>query len=220
MGRTPPNEPTPGARIFGTIVVGLLILGGCTLALSRTTSQLWIAIIEREPTTVDLDNFASSYKGEKWLRVHGRVLPELTIAKKRREKASRSEVMTVAAAMVGPNWKDGDPIHLMVSIGTFSAMDGRSEALQHVGGNGLNWHSVIVDPSMDDYDRPDNLVAGEPLLWAHNRDRPDSLLVSMSFSLLCLGLIAATLWHFWKLPESFRALKAARESEAEQVAKP
>lgn len=109
-----PSAPGPLALMR---LVGLAL--ACVFGVYLGARDLIVALSETEPTTLSAARFASSYDGQRWIEVDGRLLADH--ARLRADQGPSGERTYVTLPLVGPDWTPAEPVHVLVTLGPYGA---------------------------------------------------------------------------------------------------
>lgn len=73
--------------------------------------DLYTTLFEKTPTQIRADRFAEDYRGQRWLRVEGRLLPQHAHV-----KASNNGNVNVDVPLVPLDWDSDQPVHIVRSF--------------------------------------------------------------------------------------------------------
>ena len=197
-------QPTKAARIFQTVVLGVLLLAVGTFAAWRSGRDLWVALRERQPTALDMDRFDAEYKGHQWLRATGRFVPELMSVRRSTGKYRDREQAYVYVPLVSSTWRQGDPIHVVVGFGPFRRADAETSTRAEIG-EGVRTIDVLVGPDQDRERVLERENYAEPFLWTHAYQRPVKTVVAFGFLVLAISIVCGSAYALVSLAR--RALR-------------
>jgi hypothetical protein len=191
----------------------MVFAGPCIVYLGAR--DLETTLLERSPTPIRADRFAEDYRGQRWLTVEGRLLPEYAWW-----HASNNGFVDVHVPLVPADWKPDQTVHVVRSlsmqgseVGSWKAKTARAPNYRLTGLTGP------LGP-MRYWDMFPTLRFEEPVVYINDGGTPAPPLLGLfllaigGFFLVCSWKWLATLLVFWWRR---RQAAAAERENAERV---
>jgi hypothetical protein len=169
----------------------LMVLAGPAIVYLGARN-LETTLFERSPTTIQADRFAADYRGQRWLHVEGRLLPEYANV-----QASNNGFVNVDVPLVPLDWKKGETVHIVRS---FSIQGSELAAWKDKTARSPQYSLTGLQGPLGPmryWDMFPMLKWEEPVVYINDGNTPDS--AGMGIFLLAIGgffLIASWKWLF------------------------
>jgi hypothetical protein len=90
----------------------LLLLVAALLGVFISARQVYVSVMEKQPTEFTAENFAAQYTGQQWIRVKGRLAVE---AQAMMPSHRAGGPASVYIPLVPENWQPQDTVHVIVA---------------------------------------------------------------------------------------------------------
>jgi hypothetical protein len=168
----------------------VLALAGVIFLGWRAMRDLRIALSERAPTAIAAANFGAEYRGQQWIEVDGvMAIEQAYIQPLEKKSADGKELAYIYVAIVGPDWKPSEPVHVIARFGPNRLATAKG-ALAKQAGKPVQVGGKVNPPG--DHDLKSmfpKLTFGDPVIFIIQGSDPAPLypsLILFGAALVCL----------------------------------
>jgi hypothetical protein len=138
---------------------------------------------EPAPSAFSLDSFPQNYKGQQWLQLTGKLATQKTALGLAGDRTNGNGYAYVP--LVSHDWKDGDPIHVIVTFGPWP-LGQRMDKVRQLAANGDVTITGQVGPGMDRERVFPGMAVGIPFVWVNDHTAPEGGVFAIGFFLVCV----------------------------------
>jgi hypothetical protein len=191
------RRPSKLIRYFEVVEPVLYVLGFLFGAF-RGFEELRTAVTEPAPTTIAMERFAVEYRGQRWLRLHGRLAMEHSQIQPSVHEAHEDRNLSyVRAPIVSPGWQPSDPVRAVGVFGPFTPSSLDAWTRQHSGPGDVNG-GVTGEAMTNVYDFGrlfPQLQAGPHVVYVNEGTRPSRPVITLLWLGLCFLCVVLMVRH-------------------------
>jgi len=159
----------------------------CALGAVRFGAELITAWREPAPSAFSLDAFPQNYKGQRWLQLTGKLAVQKTVLGVAGDEVNRAKGNGYAyVPLVSHAWKDGDPVHVVVTFGPWP-VGRRMDKVRQLGAAGDVTITGEAGPGMDRERVLPGMALGTPFVWVNDHGAPHGDAFMIGLFLVCVA---------------------------------